>query len=380
MKTKEVLNINSKDKFYNDYCNVVRTAQKLLKENVDWQDRYTRYRGAIIALNRELSLRPSKNLYYYTTISDIKNTSKEKLKTQIRYKGQLVGKLDQVQDVSGLYKYLLIIEPELTKTNCETFLEYKDIPALNDQNGTFKKVECDWQSSEEAKAFRKFFWNDLQKRCNSKGQEEHGEHTLESALLSELEKTTSDNKYIRWIQPIKLKNMRFQFPTALSASKLKNDPINANILSHLLYSRGGIDILARRKEDTKSYLTVIELKDEFNEKEKPEIAIRQAIAYATFMRELIRYDAANSVDSQNWWYSIFGLNSKTLDNDLVIKCVVAMPGISDPNLFIHAGLTEIPLTDGTDKYQDKLLLHCINIELKDGDKNSINNLIPDDKF
>ena len=57
-----------------------------------------------------------------------------------------------------------------------------------------------------------------------------------------------------------------------------------------------------------------------------------------------------------------------------------MPGVSDPNLFRNAGLTEIPLPDNTGKHKDKLLLHCINIDLKDGDRNNIINLIADKDF
>ena len=57
-----------------------------------------------------------------------------------------------------------------------------------------------------------------------------------------------------------------------------------------------------------------------------------------------------------------------------------MPNVKNPNLFIDAGLTEIPLPDNTGKHKDKLLLHCINIDLKDGDRNNIINLTADKDF
>ena len=69
-----------------------------------------------------------------------------------------------------------------------------------------------------------------------------------------------------------------------------------------------------------------------------------------------------------------------LDKDLVIKCVVALPDVKDPNLFINAELSEIIIPDRNNQYKDKLLLHCINIDLKDGDRNNIINLIADKDF
>ena len=104
-----------------------------------------------------------------------------------------------------------------------------------------------------------------------------------------------------------------------------------------------------------------------------------AIAYATFIRELIRCDAAKG-NANSSWYALFGLNTKDLDKDLVIKCVVALPDVKDPNLFINAELSEIIIPDRNNQYKDKLLLHCINIELQDGDKNKITKLIPDENF
>ena len=379
MATKK-LDKNSKDIFYKDYCNVVKTAQQLLKDNTEWQARYASYLRDIIALKSELSLRCCKGLYYYTTISDIQDSTEDRLNIQIRYKGQYVGKILQKQNDLGLYTHQLIIDSKTAETNYKTFSKYKDESALTNDNGTPKKVVCDWHSSREANAFRKFFYTSPEKGCNNKGQEEHREHILESAFLSEIEKEKATDKLIRNIQPIKLHRLRFQFPTVFTGSSLRKDPINAKILKNLIYCKpgdgGGIDILARRKKGP-SYLTVIELKE--TNKLKPEIAIRQAIAYATFIRELIRYDAEQNINNTTW-YSEFGFNPNSLNKDLIIKCVIAMPGVSDPNLFKNAELTEIPLPDNTGKHKDKLLLHCINIDLKDGDRNNIINLIADKDF
>lgn len=388
MTTRE-LSKDSRDIFFNDYCNIVKTAQQLLKENPEWQARYTGYIKKISSISSEFKLSEPKNLFYYTNMTSINHSNNSKLIAQIRYKGQQIAELHKITNNQKEDHYLFFIngvnnkckKKTIAEMNCETFPGYTDIKILNQEYGI---PNCNWESSEEAEAFKKFFESSPRKGLSNKDQEGNREHILESAFLSEIGKSTSDNKKILRIQPIKLKGLRFQFPTPFSASHLHADPINAYTLPNLKYSGhnvGPIDILARRKKGNKSYITVIELKDE-NKKgnnETPEIAIRQAIAYATFLRELIRYDAVNG-DADSSWYTSLGLNPKTLENDLVIKCVIAMPDISDPNLFSKAELTEIPLSDSTDKYQDKLLLHCIKIVLQNDDKNEITKLIPDKDF
>ena len=377
----ENLDKNTRDFFLDKYLNVIDHVQILLSQNTEWKTKYSKYKNDIFASKNSLMLRQQQNLYYYTNFSDSIKTTDKKLYAQIRYRGQLVGKICQTENISGKFEHILIIDKKDGEHNCKTFPGYQNVEELNGFAGKSSTLKCDWHNSKEAQAFRKFFKGSLKKGLKSNSQESRGEHTLESAFLTEIEKRDSITKSLCYIQPVKLKNLRFQFPTGLSASKLHKDINKKNDIKHLSYSEngGGIDILARRKKGNQSYLTVIELKDEYKEQEKPEIAIMQAIAYATFIRELIRCDAANS-NANSSWYALFGLNTKDLDKDLVIKCVVALPDVKDPNLFSNAELPEILIPDRNNQYKDKLLLHCINIELQDGDKNKITKLIPDKYF
>ena len=75
-----------------------------------------------------------------------------------------------------MYTHQLIIDSTTAETNYKTFSKYKDESALTNDNGTPKKVVCDWHSSREANAFRKFFYTSPEKGCNNKGQEELTEH------------------------------------------------------------------------------------------------------------------------------------------------------------------------------------------------------------
>lgn len=384
MGNPNVLNPDTKNDFYKEYLKIIKRIQTLLNQDTAWSNRYSDYKKRLFSCNNTLSLRSDKrnNLFYYTNFTESMKATDNTLSAQIRYRGQLVGQICQTTKKEGNLEHILVIDTEDAKNNCNTFSGYEDKPELNGQNGIPSTLECDWHKSKTAKAFRKFFREGPQKGLKSNGQESHGEHTLESAFLSEIEKRSSKDKPLLYIQPIKLKGLRFQFPTGLPASKLHNIDKLETILEDLKCGGkgGGIDILARRKSaNGKSYLTVIELKDEYKKTEKPELAIMQAIAYATFLRELIRYDAANCAEGPNW-YNVFGFGSNVLETNLEIKCVVAMPNIKNTNLFIDAGLTEISLSDSTDKYQDKLLLHCINIELQNDDKNEIVKLISDDNF
>jgi hypothetical protein len=98
-------------------------------------------------------------------------------------------------------------------------------------------------------------------------------------------------------------------------------PIGASDHKKLIYAKqygGGIDIFARTKKGRATYLTVIEVKDEYNPKEPPKDALIQAIQYAVFIRELLRSDCGEN------WYKIFGF-SGAIPKKLKLRAVCAMP-------------------------------------------------------
>ena len=81
---------------------------------------------------------------------------------------------------------------------------------------------------------------------------------------------------------------------------------------------GGIDILARTGTGGKATnLCIMELKDENNKREPPKDAMKQAIAYATFIRELLRSDAGTA------WWKLLGFGGKIPDMlELYTTCVM----------------------------------------------------------
>ena len=68
-------------------------------------------------------------------------------------------------------------------------------------------------------------------------------------------------------------------------------------------------------------MCVIEIKDEYKQSERPTEAIKQAIAYATFLIHLIR--KANT-EEYHWYKDIFGVNNQ-MENSIVVDAVIAMP-------------------------------------------------------
>ena len=170
-------------------------------------------------------------------------------------------------------------------------------------------------------------------------------------MLSEFAKST--NKALLNIKPVMLESIFFPMPTPISASK-KGD-------ARYVGNGGGIDILARTGTGGQygTFLCVIEVKDENNRKEPPAIVIKQAIKYATFVRELLRSDARES------WWRLFGFGG-AIPKKLLIHAICAMPDdIIDMDF---AGkIIEIE--------QDEIRLDYIYFKAQKEDKNIIESVI-----
>lgn len=238
------------------------TQQEVKEHAVQWQERFYDYlrktnENKDKILERRKKFHKWGNLTVYSTIGRAKDDSNY---FDLRYEGQSVGQIS----VSKKDEVKLHISSDQYNNNCnEKYL--KGYPKEICKAGCYK-----WHS-DEAKAYRAYFKTDP-------GKEGHPEHRLENLLLTELSKSDGKCKSFKYIQPITLgKDLFFQMPTPLTASG-----------KEIKYSEGhgGIDILARRKEGNESYLTVFELKDDFNKTEGPDKVICQAIAYATFLVEL----------------------------------------------------------------------------------------------
>lgn len=284
------------------YEDTLLKTQELLQENNEWVERYAFYAKYIednIQKVQELSEKfhmPSE-LRTYMPISNFKKTTKNKAYFDVRFMGVSVATL--CVDISGDKELFL-------KQNC-----LKKLPDYEQQN--FCKMEKILWKSKEGTSFRKYF-KDLSMNAIALGFSE--EHQVESMLLKDFSKKSSKTKYFRNIQPVMLAKQRFPMPTSIKAHLAKDGK-----LAFAGHFGGGIDIFTRFGNGKGTYLSVIELKDQSDIKEPPEKAIKQAISYATFIRELLRNEKTNA---ETWW-KIFGFKEGTLPEKLKINAVIAMP-------------------------------------------------------
>lgn len=275
-----------------EYDVLIKQTQEILENNRnDWEDRFISYLSDT-AKNRQRILDRRKqfhkwaNLSVYFTLGRAKDNSGQ---FDLRYEGQSVGSVS----VSKKGVKLVIDEKQYkNNTNEKIFIGFpKEI-----QPGSYN-----WATDAEARSFRKYFKSNPSKQL-------HPEHKYENLLLKEFSKNSSTAKSFVRIQPVTLgKDLLFQMPTPLSASK-----------KEIKYSKGhgGIDILARRG----GHLVIFELKDEYKKEEGPEKVMSQAIAYATFITELCKTKAAND------FWNICGIHAS---NKIYVSILMPDPGTSE---------------------------------------------------
>jgi hypothetical protein len=278
-----------------EFEHVVEKTRLLLKDNSEWQGRYTGYAEKIsgnIAFIESVrrSFREWSPLYIYLNISSAK-TAQKSVNFELRYKGQTVAKLTGNIDEGHKLRTAGYDENNQKHFDCNICL---------------KKAE--WDGKDAAK-FRSFFKHRTgvrrvdAARCND-------EHRLESLVLTEFSKVK--NKVIRNIKPVRFGSVRFPMPTPISAS-------NHKALKYSGTKGGGIDILARTGTGGKAtYLCIMELKDENTKHEPPKDAMKQAVAYTTFIRELLCSDAGAA------WWKLLGFGGKVPET-LVLYAVCVMP-------------------------------------------------------
>ena len=261
---------------------IANEVRQWLQKDNSWVKRFRDYADKICNMETTIkeikkSFHKSPNLNLYTCISDIKNK-----RINIRYKGQSVGYIKKDDK----------LKLQVNKTQKKRFnLE--------------EELNCDWDSPEATK-FRKYFSQDIE----SKGQVEH---RFESMLIEEFAKRNSKDKELCYIQPVRIYNeLAFQMTTALKATD-KEIRMATNARA------GGIDILARVKHGTETNLCVIELKKDVLKDDKGADIVRaQGLAYAVFLRELLRSSCGEE------WYKIFGYSGK-IPEKLTINICIAMP-------------------------------------------------------
>ena len=288
------------DVLKSEFMQVIEKTQLLLNSNSEWRERYAGYAEKIrhnshFIENVRRSFREWSPLYVYLNITSAK-AAKHSVGFELRYMGQTVANLKGNKDK----KHKLSTTKKLEKTNRRDF----------DCNMCLLSV--DWDGY-EAKQFRNHFknWTGARKADSNKRNEEH---RLQSLLLTEFSKTRS--KALPHIKPVTIGRVRFPMPTPLSASYHKD----------IKYSRqhgGGIDILTRTGTGGKATrLCIMELKDENKKSESPKEVMKQALAYTTFIRELLRSDSGPA------WWKIFGFGGN-IPEPLELSAACVMPSNSN---------------------------------------------------
>lgn len=298
--------------YVSEYDSVIATTLGLLKTNNEWIERYNEYINTICEKQslthkalKALSIKDP--LYLYSSISRVTNAGNSKITFDIRYQGQSVASTKLTHDSINEAFF------EDCITNDEKNSKY--------YNGYLAEVACIPQ--EDRLDRLKIYFSQNPNRISG-AKFKNDEHRFESLILTLLSRLRSADKPIPNIQPVELLGCRFQMPTPLSASKAKK-----GISSYSAHKGGGIDILARTGRGPNSRITVIELKDECDKDEKPQQAIKQALMYAVFIRQLIRESSRG-----NLWYALFNthkqkkqfdIEGKVIPRKLAINAVIMMP-------------------------------------------------------
>ncbi len=284
-----------------DFIDVIQETRLRLKDNSEWRGRYVGYAEKIsgnidFIKSVRSGFREWSPMKVYLNITSAK-TANNSVSFELRYLGQTVAKLTGTNN--KLHK--------LSTKNYET-------TNSRDFDCNIPLSSADW-CGEEAAKFRSFFKNrkGARKHDANKGNEEH---RLESLLLTEFSRIK--NKVIRHIKPVTIGSVRFPMPTPISAS-------NHKAIKYSGIAGGGIDILARIGTGGKATrLCILELKDENKNSDPPKDAMKQAVAYATFIRELLRSDAG-----EDWW-KLFGFGGKVPEPlELYATCLMTSDRYND---------------------------------------------------
>lgn len=259
-------------------------TSNILLENTAWEAIYERYAKEIITNKNKYGINSkrfqvNKPLLVYSSLSKVKsdlNTTAYDL----RFAGQSVGLIE----VNKESKVMLTVSESQAKYAKENF-NFSMSKELN---------RVDWKKDADAIEFRRFY---LKSESTKEVAIKSPEHRIESKLLDEFSKDSrKKNKLLCNIQPVRLGGKFFQLTTPLKGST--HIPTLSLTKKENGATGGGIDILARIKHTPfNSRIAIIELKDENVDNEPQEVAMYQALIYATFIAHLLRSRSGNL-----WWY------------------------------------------------------------------------------
>ena len=307
----------------NNVCNI-------LQEEIEWIERYKGY--VDILEDKPHEFRSPGELFPYITLSIAKQncsvSGRDKRKYFLRYLGQNVADI-------------LVSNKNETR---EIFFSTKEYQNSNEKNFKYDKVHDNnnW-NSESGKIFRKFF-NGYKERID--GSKRNEEHRIQNLLLRELAKKKGEEKYIKFIQPVRLQGCFLEIPTPFAASN--HNP------TYAAHRGGGIDILARVGHGRTTRLGVIEVKDENKPGENIFDVLNQAVTYACFIHKLLRSESGKE------WCRLFGYSKpeEILCKPIIIDAIAAMPDILPKDTILFQGKKRMRVKVG----EDLIELHFISFE------------------
>ena len=269
-----------------------------MQEEIEWIERYKGY--VDILEDKPHEFRSPGELFPYITLSVAKQnysvSGRDKRKYFLRYLGQNVADI-LVSNKTG-----------------ERFFSTKEYQNSNKKNFEYDIVhDNDNWHSKSGEIFRKFF-NGYKARID--GSKRNEEHRIQNLLFRELAKKKGEEKYIKFIQPVRLQRCFLEIPTPFAASN--HNP------TYAAQRGGGIDILARVKYGPETRLGVVEVKDEYKTNENIFQVLNQAVTYACFICKLLRSESGAK------WAKLFKFTNpeELLSKPLIVDAIAAMPNIS----------------------------------------------------
>lgn len=250
-------------------------AQKMLEQSKDWQQTYEEISKTLTENKAQLDqfYKQVKNyevIQFY--LSDVPSTPSDTILIQARYQGQPIA------DISISKEETTISTKQHNENNKKTY--NCDI-----------QLEGEELNTKDTYKFLEFF----NKEIKPKDKIDEQAH-LNSMLLQEFAKTSSYDKLLTGIQPIKYSNLFYPIPIILNTEE----------------EHGYIDILTRTKVRK---LTIIEI---LTEKATPEMILANATSKAIFLLNLLHTEQGQI------WYKILGFHRRVTPH-LTIKVCIAVP-------------------------------------------------------
>lgn len=340
-----------KEVLIKEYAAVIEKVNSILDKNPEWKARYAEYAQDLLDYN---------NYYDINLISRISKLIKD-LGYQLNTHSTIRALINN--EVFLMFKGLKVIKIKVHKN--------KRIYVYPLDENYQKKIE--WTDSEHQSIL------DIVNKAilDIDIRDKNKEFAVEASLKQNFEKQSNKKVDFKKFAPITVledrkKNVyfHFQMPVPISASAIYK---GLDFVKYSKNSRPGVDLMARSNRFntpvSDTTICIIEVKDSYSTTEQPKEAIKQAIAYATFIGRLLRTE--HNEANKNIWYSFFRGNYskynnpsyiKKLEKPLILKAIVAMPfGDNKPDLsFVGKSISFNP-----NNKEDRIELGCMNLILDD---------------